>query len=197
MDPLPHIGPLSTRHQKINRWHDSLRMHLACLSTILGLMTLAFVLGDFVLFGVPSRWWASGFAASTMIPNTVLWLLLSRFPKVETVNMRGLTLMNKWLGEHDEWVDPVARWLDACGELDTRHFQCLCERMEGKRRPPGPIDGQWMIRELANGTLCRDPHDLLGGKMRARVAFVAKEARYCHIDSKTSPARSSSLPRRL
>ena len=197
MLPLPHIGPMSSLHERINRWHDQLRMHLAWTSTLTGLATLVCLSMDFTLLGVPSRWWGVLFAGLTIVPNAILWVLFSKFPKVEPVNMRGLTMINKWLEGRHEMVPPVARWLEACGDLDTRHFQCLRERIEGSNRLPGPVGGQWLIRELDNGTLCRNPHDMLDGKMRDHVMLARKEGRYRVIDGRTFPVERPAKPRRL
>lgn len=197
MSPLPHIGPVSSLHEKINRWHDPLRVHLSWMSTLTGLATLLSLAMDFVVMGGASRWWAAGFAALTIIPNALFWFLYARFPRMEPLNMRGLTMMNKWLEERPDLAPAVARWLVACDDLDTRHFQCMRHLIEGNRRPPGPVGGQWLIRQLDNGTLCRNPYDMLNGKMREQVMLVRKEGGYKRIDANTVPVERPAAPRRL
>lgn len=197
MPPLPHLGPISALHEKLNRWHDPLRVHLSWMSTLTGLATLLALATDFVVMGGTSRWWAAGFAALTIMPNALFWFLYSRFPRVEPLNMRGLTMMNKWLEKRPDLAPCVARWLEACGDLDTRHFQCIRQVIEGNRRLPGPVGGQWLIRELDNGTLCRNAHDMLNGKMREQVMLVRKQSGYRLIDANTTPVNRAASPRRL
>lgn len=152
--------------------------------------------GGFDLYS-PSSLLGIGLIVIALLSNFALVLSDHIWEPVETLGVRGLTMIDDWLDLREEWIDPVARWVHDCGHLDTRHFMCLRRLVDGPRAEPlGTTSGQWMLLRLSQKKeMCSTPEDMAGGKMRIALERVRLDAIKKHIDADTAPAKAPSRPR--
>lgn len=115
-----------------------------------------------------------GLLVVALLANVMLLIADRIWKPIEVLGVRGLTMIDDWLGEKEDWIDPIAHWIHDCGDLDSRHFMCLRRILEGPRAAPlGAVSGQWILLIRARGkTLCSSPMELGEGRMVEAVEKV-------------------------
>lgn len=199
MSSLPYIGPLRPAYQRLNKFRQPLRQHLAWVSVLACLVSAAWSLwGKWAIPGVPAAGVALGLVSVVLIANVFLLVADRMWPPVHEVGLRGLALMDDWLRANEDLVAPVAMWLDGCGDLDSRHFMCLRRHVEGaKAKPLGPATAQWAIYMSNRQDLCSTAYDLAEGKVREQLLWMRKQSSRDSLDRATQVVKTDGCPRRL
>lgn len=189
--PIPHIGPFTHKRQRLDRIRDWGRKHMPW-------MTAALLLGSVLCLTI-WQMYAAGIALLSIGLLVNLALLVSDrvWEPVEILGIRGLTMIDDWLEEREDWIDPVAGWIYDCGHLDTRHFMCLRRMVEGPRAAPlDAVTGQWVVlMRSRNKEMCSSPMELVGGRMVEALEKVRIEKLKESLDEYTAAAPQPSRPR--
>jgi hypothetical protein len=197
-DVIPHIGPLPPARQRFDRVRDVGRKHMPWITAVVLLGSIAsLTFSETYFLGLPLGGMGIALLVLALLVNVLLVVSDRIWKPIEVLGTRGLTMIDDWLDEKEEWIEPIAQWIHACGDLDSRHFMCLRRILEGPRAAPlEAVTGQWVLfMRSRRKSMCSSPMDLGSGRMIEAVEKVRIDKLNEQLKSITYPAPSPPRPR--